>query len=177
VRVSTLARRHGLSRSTLLYYDRIGLLKPSARSGSGYREYSARDDERLAQICLYRRTGLSLAEIRRLLGRPHRELARALERQLFELSAEIDALHDRQRVIVGLLKKPRLLERAGVMTRETWTELLRASGFDDDDMRRWHRDFERLEPRRHQRFLEFLGIPGAEIRAIRAWSRRIPPKE
>jgi len=174
VKVSTLARRHGLSRSTLLYYDRIGLLKPSGRSGSGYREYSARDDERLSQICLYRRTGLSLAEIRRLLGRPRRELAQALERQLFELSADIDALRDRQRVIVGLLKKPRLLERAGVMTRETWTGLLRASGFDDDDMRRWHRDFERLEPGRHQRFLEFLGIPAAEVRSIRAWSRRVP---
>ena len=109
--------------------------------------------------------------IRRLLGRPRKELAAALEGQLFELSAEIEALRDRQRIIVGLLKKPRLLERAGVMTRETWTELLRASGFSDEDMRRWHRDFERLEPRRHQRFLAFLGIPPEEIRKIRAWAR------
>ena len=114
---------------------------------------------------------ISLAEIRRLLGRPRKELAAALERQLFELSTEIEALRDRQRIIVGLLKKPRLLERAGVMTRETWTELLRASGFTEEDMRRWHRDFERLEPRRHQRFLAFLGIPPGEIRRIRAWAR------
>ena len=169
--ISALARRHGLSRSTLLYYDRIGLLKPGGRTPSGYREYTDRDDERLGQICLYRRTGLSLADIRRLLGRPRKELAAALERQLFELSAEIEALRDRQSVIVGLLKKPRLLERAGVMTRETWTELLRASGFTEEDMRRWHRDFERLEPRRHQRFLEFLGIPAEEIRTIRDWAR------
>jgi DNA-binding transcriptional MerR regulator len=167
-----MARRHGLSRSTLLYYDRIGLLKPRARTPSGYREYTDRDDDRLRQICLYRRTGLSLADIRRLLDRPRRELAAALERQLFELSAQIEALHERQRMIVGLLEKPRLLERAGVMTRETWTNLLRASGFSEEDMRRWHRDFERLEPRRHQRFLEFLGIPKGEIRSIRAWSRR-----
>ena len=169
--ISALARRHGLSRSTLLYYDRIGLLKPSGRSGSGYREYSPGDDERLGQICLYRRTGLSLAEIRRLLGRPRRELAAALERQVFELSSEIEALRERQRVIVGLLKKPRLLERAGVMNRETWSDLLRASGFSDEDMRRWHRDFERREPRRHQRFLEFLGIPDDEIRTIRRWAK------
>ena len=170
--ISALARRHGLSRSTLLYYDRIGLLKPSGRSASGYREYTDREEERLGQICLYRRTGLSLAEIRRLLDRPRRELAAALERQLFELSAEIDTLRDRQRVIVGLLRKPGLLEKAGVMSRETWTELLRASGFSDDDMRRWHRDFERLEPRRHHRFLAFLGIPSEEVRKIRTWSRR-----
>jgi DNA-binding transcriptional MerR regulator len=177
VNVSALARKHGLSRSTLLYYDRIGLLKPGGRSESGYRQYSTGDDERLGQICLYRRTGLSLVEIRRLLGRPRRELAAALERQLFELSAQIASLRDRQRLIVGLLKKPRLLERAGVMTRQTWAELLRASGFSEDDMRRWHREFERLEPRRHRRFLEFLGIPTAEIRSIRAWSRSAPPEE
>lgn len=170
--ISALARRHGLSRSTLLYYDRIGLLKPAVRTPGGYRDYTDRDDERLRQICLYRRTGLSLSEIRRLLGRPRRELAVALERQLFELSGDIEALRDRQRVIVGLLRKPRLLEQAGVMSRKTWTELLRASGFTEEDMGRWHRDFERLEPRRHQRFLEFLGIPAGEIRTIRAWARK-----
>ena len=68
--VGELARSHGLSRSTLLYYDRIGLLKPSGRTPSGYREYTDRDEERLGQICLYRRTGLSLAEIRRLQQTP-----------------------------------------------------------------------------------------------------------
>ena len=173
--ISTLARRHGLSRSTLLYYDRIGLLKPGGRTPSGYREYTDRDDERLRQVCLYRRAGLSLSEIRRLLGRPRRELAAALEQQVFELSAQIDTLRARQHMIVGLLRKPRLLERAGVMSRETWTELLRASGFSEDDMRRWHRDFERLQPRRHQRFLEFLGIPKDEIRTIRDWARHARP--
>jgi DNA-binding transcriptional MerR regulator len=172
VKVSALARRHGLSRSTLLYYDRIGLLKPDGRTASGYRDYTGGDDERLRQICLYRRTGLSLGEIRRLLGRPRRELSAALEQQVFELSAQIDALRARQHMIVGLLRKPRLLERAGVMSRKTWTELLRASGFTDEDMRRWHRDFERLEPRRHQRFLEFLGLPSGAIRTIREWARR-----
>jgi len=35
--ITELARKHGLSRSTLLYYDRIGLLTPSGRSEAGYR--------------------------------------------------------------------------------------------------------------------------------------------
>ena len=38
--ISKLARACGLSRSTLLYYDRLGLLPPSGRTGSGYRCYS-----------------------------------------------------------------------------------------------------------------------------------------
>jgi len=172
VRVTALARRHGLSRSTLLYYDRIGLLKPGGRTGTGYRDYTAGEDDRLRQICLYRRAGLSLAEIRRLLGGPRRDLSAALEQQVFEISGQIEALRARQHMIVGLLKKPRLLERASVMSRGTWTGLLRASGFTDEDMKRWHRDFERHEPRRHQRFLEFLGLPPSEIRMIRAWARR-----
>jgi MerR family transcriptional regulator, thiopeptide resistance regulator len=175
VKVSALARRHGLSRSTLLYYDRIGLLRPGGRTAGGYRDYTAGDDERLRQICLYRRTGLALAEIRGLLGGPRRELQAALEQQVFELSAQIDALRARQHLIVGLLRKPRLLERTSVMNRRTWTALLRASGFTDEDMGRWHRDFERLEPRRHQRFLEFLGLPPVEIRRIREWARRKSP--
>ncbi len=170
--VGRLARQHGLSRSTLLYYDRIGLLKPSGRRANGYREYTPRDEERLRQICLYRRTGLPLAEIRRLLGGPRKTLALALEKQLEELAGHITALRDRQKLIVELLRKRRLLERVSIMNRKTWTKLLRASGFTDDDLRRWHEDFERLDPDHHRRFLEFLCIPEDEVRAIRSWSRR-----
>ena len=170
--ISVLARKHGLSRSTLLYYDRIGLLKAGGRLAHGYRHYTAADDARLRQICLYRRTGLPLAEIARILGRPRRALAAALERQLHEVVAQVEALRKRQRLIVELLKHRRLLDQIQNMSREKWVALLRASGFGDDDLRRWHRDFERSDPVYHQRFLEFLGIPPDEIRTIRAHSRR-----
>jgi DNA-binding transcriptional MerR regulator len=169
--VSVLARKHGLSRSTLLYYDRIGLLKPCGRAGHSYRHYTRAGDERLRQICLYRRTGLPLAEIRRILGRPRRDLAAALERQLHEVLSQMEALRSRQRLIVELLKNRRLLERVRNLDRAGWVRLLRASGFTDEDLVRWHRDFERTDPPYHQRFLEFLGIPPAEIAAIRGHAR------
>ena len=168
--IGQLACRHGLSRSTLLYYDRIGVLRPSGRRPNGYRDYTDADDERLRQICLYRKTGLSLAEIGKLAG-SRRELAGALERQLTELAQQIEALRARQGLIVGLLRKPQLLERVSIMNRQTWTELLRASGFSDADMQRWHQEFERQDPKRHQRFLEFLCIPADDIRRIQRWSR------
>ena len=64
--VGHLARRFELSRSTLLYYDSIGLLKPSGRSKSRYRLYSEDDCRRLQAICRYREAGLALDEIRRV---------------------------------------------------------------------------------------------------------------
>jgi DNA-binding transcriptional MerR regulator len=57
--ISELGRRFGLSRSTLLYYDRIGLLRPSGRSGADYRQYSEDDVQRMERICLFRGSGLS----------------------------------------------------------------------------------------------------------------------
>lgn len=170
--ISVLARKHGLSRSTLLYYDRIGLLKAGGRLAHGYRHYSAAEDARLRQICLFRRTGLALAEIRRILGRPRQDLAAALERQLHEVVTQVDGLRKRQRLIVELLKQRRLLDQIKNMSREKWVALLRASGFGDADLEHWHRDFEKTDPDYHQRFLEFLGIPAADIRAIREHSRR-----
>ncbi len=169
--ISQLARKHKLSRTTLLYYDQLGLLKPSGRMMNGYRLYRPADDERLRQICVYRQTGLKLAEIQGLLDKPKKELAAALERQLYELGEQIEALRRRQALIVEMLKDRRLLEKVSIMNRETWTRLLRASGFTDADMQRWHRDFEAADPEYHQRFLEFLCIPQEEIVTIREWSR------
>lgn len=45
-RVGELARATGLTVRTLHYYDEIGLLKPSHRTGSGHRWYSAGDVQR-----------------------------------------------------------------------------------------------------------------------------------
>ncbi len=72
--------------------------------------------------------------------------------------------------ILGTAVHRRMLEQVNIMNRETWTKLLRASGFTDEDLHRWHRDFERMDPEHHQRFLEFLCIPENEIAAIRTWS-------
>jgi DNA-binding transcriptional MerR regulator len=75
--VSGLARRCGLSRTTLLYYESLGLLRPSARSAGNYRQYGEGDLERLRQICAYRHVGLSLAEVRAIMGRVPRQGSRA----------------------------------------------------------------------------------------------------
>jgi DNA-binding transcriptional MerR regulator len=170
--IGRLARRAGLARSTLLYYDRIGLLRPSGRTEAGYRIYTAEDAEKLDQIRMYRETGLPLAAIRGLLRSPASEQAALLERQVRSLSERIEELRARQQLVVKLLRRPRLLESASPMNRKTWSDLLRAAGFDDDAMWRWHADFERTAPADHQRFLEFLSVPEKDIARIRTRSRR-----
>jgi hypothetical protein len=56
---------------------------------------------------------------------------------------------------------------------------MQAAGFSDDDMHRWHIEFERAAPEDHQEFLGSLHIPGDEIAKIREWSRsaKAPTRE
>lgn len=67
-KITQLAHEFGLSRSTLLYYDRVGLLAPASRSESGYRLYTPADRERLQTICTYRQAGLTIDDMASLLA-------------------------------------------------------------------------------------------------------------
>jgi DNA-binding transcriptional MerR regulator len=169
--VSKLARRCGLSRSTLLYYESIGLLKPVSRSAAGYRRYGEKDLRRLQQVCAYRDAGLKLEDIRALLDRPEDDASSVLKRRLVELNAEIETLRNHQRAILKLLRNYDYCERTEMNTKEKWVSIMKAAGFDEADMRRWHVEFERSAPDEHQEFLEFLHIPKEEIVSIREWSR------
>jgi DNA-binding transcriptional MerR regulator len=169
--IGRLARRFGLSRSTLLYYDSIGLLKPSARTESEYRQYSESDAKRLDQICRYRQAGLSLKEIANVLDSPGNNLTKALEKRLEELNDDIGRLREQQRFILGILKGRQYRRRIKVMNAEVWMSLLRASGFSGEDMLQWHVEFERLAPEKHQEFLEFLCIPDEDIGRIRSMGK------
>jgi DNA-binding transcriptional MerR regulator len=170
--VGRLARRFGLSRGTLLHYDRIGLLRPAARTGASYRRYAPEDEARLAQICRYRSAGVPLADIARILAGRGGEVTAVLERRLAALNEEIATLRAQQEVVVRILRRPPPRRRARRLDKAGWVAILRAAGLDDAAMDGWHREFERLAPEAHQEFLASLGIPADEIRTIRASSRR-----
>ena len=61
--IGELARSAGINPRTLRYYERIGLLVPSARTDAGYRLYTERDAGRLSFIRRAQALGLSLTEI------------------------------------------------------------------------------------------------------------------
>jgi DNA-binding transcriptional MerR regulator len=169
--VTRLARRCGLSRSTVLYYESIGLLKASGRTPGNYRQYGEKDLERLRQICAYRHVGLSLADIRSVLGAATSDAASVLKRRLLELDAEIETLRGHQRAILRLLDH-KGLRRNQMITKDKWVAIMKGCGFSEAQMRAWHVEFERSAPDEHQEFLEFLHIPADEIRKIRAGSKK-----
>ncbi|MEW2288390.1 MerR family transcriptional regulator [Streptomyces sp. NPDC047841] len=68
--ISEVARRSGVSARMLRHYESLGLVRPSGRTGSGYREYSREDMRRIFHIESLRSLGLSLREIGRALDDP-----------------------------------------------------------------------------------------------------------
>ena len=68
--VGEVAALAGVTVRTLHHYDRIGLLSPSGRTSSGYRQYAPDDLDRLHQVLLYRELGFPLEEVATLLDDP-----------------------------------------------------------------------------------------------------------
>jgi MerR family transcriptional regulator, thiopeptide resistance regulator len=169
--VTALARTAGLSRGTVLYYESIGLLRRAKRSQSNYRIYGENDAQRLRQICVFRAAGLTLADIRAALDRPADDFAAILSRRMTRIGQEIDRLRGQQRAIARMLQETGRPGRRVMLSKEKWTKVMRDSGFTDEDMHRWHRQFEKDAPEDHEEFLKFLRIPDDEVRRIRQWSR------
>ncbi len=169
--ISQLARKFGLSRSTLLYYDQIGLLKPAARTRTGYRVYTPTEHEKLRRIDSLRKTGLSLEQISRIIDSEDSRATDILQNRLARINEEIKELRLQQNIIIRLLNNKEMLKNSRVITKEIWVGLLRSAGLDESGMNRWHIEFEHSAPEAHQDFLEFIGLTGKEIEEIRDWSK------
>ena len=75
------ARLTGVTVRALHHYDRLGLLKPSRYSPTGYRLYRERDVARLEQIVALKFIGFSLQQIKDILRNGGGDLADILRRQ------------------------------------------------------------------------------------------------
>ena len=113
--IGEVSRRCGVSTRMLRHYDTLGLVKPTGRTSSGYREYSADDIRRLFHVESLRTLGLSLNEAKRALDEP--DFAPA------DLVGEL-MQHTRQRIAAEeeLLTK---LERVDASAPSEWDDVLR----------------------------------------------------
>ncbi|MFI6006510.1 HEAT repeat domain-containing protein [Streptomyces sp. NPDC051366] len=100
--IGDVARRSGVSARMLRHYDSLGLVRPTGRTVSGYREYSNEDIRRIFHVESLRSLGLSLREVARALDDPGfrpSELVDDLIRQTQERIAVETALLTRLRRI------------------------------------------------------------------------------
>lgn len=101
MRISELSQRSGLSKDTLRYYEKQGLIPPPERSSSGYRNYT---DDILLQvrfISCAKAVGFSLKECEQLLAIFRQrdaytceEVKQLAEQKLLAIEEQMKALAD-----------------------------------------------------------------------------------
>ncbi|HAZ78586.1 MAG TPA: Zn(2+)-responsive transcriptional regulator [Porticoccaceae bacterium] len=67
IRIGKLAHQSQVSRDTLRFYEKHGLITPSARTDAGYRLYAESDIKRVGFIVSAKKVGFTLNEIQQLL--------------------------------------------------------------------------------------------------------------
>lgn len=93
--IGQASRASGVTAKMIRYYDEIGLVRPSGRTDSNYREYDQREVNELRFIKRARSLGFSMAEITVLLslwrdrGRPSREVKAIADRHIADLDARV----------------------------------------------------------------------------------------
>lgn len=165
--IGFLTKQFKLSRSTLLYYDKIGLLKPSGRTNSNYRLYSNEDVEKLRAIIKYKDAGISLEDIAKLFDIEKNNITDILTERLKNIQNEIKILKKQESMILAVLIEKVKMSDTKMFDRISWTELLVSLGFSHEDMIKWHRDFERDSPKEHDAFLRAIGMSEDEIKKLR----------
>ena len=93
--IGELSQCSGVTVRTLRHYDKIGLLRPTEHTVSGYRLYDEASLRRLHTILLFRELEVPLDAIRRMLSQPDFDPGAALEAQICQLKmrrAHVDAL-------------------------------------------------------------------------------------
>ena len=119
-----LARLNGISKQTLIFYDRAGVFSPNEKDPyNGYRYYGADQLEMLDHILILKDMGLSLKEIRAFLSLPDpSDALDVLRRQREALAARqrrLSAALTRLNVKIGELER---LETPGEVRFETLPE-------------------------------------------------------
>ncbi len=102
MKISELARRCGLARSTLLYYEKLGVIA-GTRAANGYRHYDDEDLQRLLMVQALQAGGLSLKQcLACLAGELEQATLQARVRELDEELAQMQRARDLLADLAGL---------------------------------------------------------------------------
>ncbi|WP_019613391.1 MerR family transcriptional regulator [Psychromonas ossibalaenae] len=123
-RISELAAQVGLSRTTLLYYEKLGLIQ-GRRLGNGYRTYSDRDLQHLRLVQQLQAGGLTLSECK----------------------ACLDAKVERSM----LLNRLQLLDQE--IAKKQQSRQLLAALLGEGGLKEWHESIDKIAPDAHRDWL------------------------
>ena len=109
--VKDLEQLEGVTRKTLFYYDKAGLLTPHIREGVQNRKlYGKKEYERLQLILKYRNAGLTIEEIQMLLEEGNHDKEKILSSALLRMEAEIQKkqkeIENLKKLIEEMKEKP-----------------------------------------------------------------------
>ncbi|MCW8330851.1 MerR family transcriptional regulator [Photobacterium sp. SDRW27] len=141
-RISELAEQVGLSRTTLLYYEKLGLIE-GQRLDNGYRIYSDRDEQRVRLIQQLQAGGLTLKECKACLNAK-------VERQIL--------LNRLQQLDEEIAKKQQ--------SRQLLAALLGESG-----LKEWHESIDKIAPNAHLDWLIKQGFNEKEALRLKWLSK------
>ena len=116
MRIGELARRCGVAPTALRYYEQVGLLPEAERTPSGYRSYGDEAVDRIAFIRSAQAVGLTLAEVREVLGvrdageAPCRVVTEMIDRRHAAVRARIAELRGLERDLIRLRDRSRRLQ-------------------------------------------------------------------
>lgn len=106
-KISQLAEKAGVSRTTLLYYEKLGIIQ-GARQANGYRSYSDKDLQQLLLLQKLQAGGLTLKECQACLkAQINRDLLRD---RLTQLDIEIEQKQKSRELLAALLGERSLTE-------------------------------------------------------------------
>ncbi|RTE10634.1 MerR family transcriptional regulator [Paenibacillus whitsoniae] len=122
-KVGDLSRMTGLTVRTLRFYDQIGLFSPSAQTDTGHRLYNERDLSRLTQIMSLKELGISLEEIKSIVGGKQISPLEIVNLQMTRIKEQIQV---QQKLLEQLQHVSKLMQGKAPLEVEDFTQLLLA---------------------------------------------------
>jgi DNA-binding transcriptional MerR regulator len=111
MQIGELARKVGVATSAIRFYEETGLLPEPDRTPSGYRDYDPAVIDRLSFIRAGQAVGLTLAELREVLGirdrgeAPCTHVAELIDLRITEIDQRIGDLGRLRRDLTALAKE------------------------------------------------------------------------
>jgi DNA-binding transcriptional MerR regulator len=108
MKIGDIAKKTGVSKSIIRYYEDKGVLPPAVRTESGYRNYGAAELSRIRFVTGVRRLGCSFGEIRALIEMqqdhcvPEEQVLELVSTKLAEVDDELERLKQVRRELQRL---------------------------------------------------------------------------